>query len=75
VHVKDQIGGAGVWHFPAVGAGEVDFAPIFAALDKVGFAGPCSVEIEFQGEPWPPLADVTRALADSYAFVRRFVEA
>ncbi len=26
MHVKDQIGGAGVWNFPTVGTGEVDFA-------------------------------------------------
>jgi L-ribulose-5-phosphate 3-epimerase len=73
MHCKDQIGGPGVWNFPAVGSGEVDFATIFAALDRVGFDGPVSVEIEFQGEPWPSLADVDKAVADSYAFVRQFV--
>ena len=73
IHVKDQIGGAGNWHFPAVGTGEIDFAAIFAALDAAGFAGPCSVEIEFQGEPWPSLADVDRAMAQSYEYVRQFV--
>src|SRR5918997_2892304 len=46
VHVKDQIGGAGNWNFPAVGTGEIDFSTIFAALDAANFAGPCSVEIE-----------------------------
>lgn len=74
VHCKDQIGGPGVWNFPAVGSGEVDFAAIFAALDKVGFNGPVSVEIEFQGEPWPSLEDVNKAVADSYVYVRQFVK-
>ncbi len=73
MHVKDQVGGVGVWHFPPVGTGEVDFAAIFAALDAAGFDGPCSVEIEFQGEPWPPLEDVNRAMAESYRYVRQFV--
>jgi L-ribulose-5-phosphate 3-epimerase len=73
VHVKDQIGGARNWNFPAAGTGEVDFKPIFAALDAVGFDGPCSVEVEFQGEPWPSLADVNAAMAQSYRFVRGFV--
>lgn len=73
MHVKDQIGGVGVWNFPTVGTGEVDFAALFKTLDGVGFDGPCSVEIEFQGEPWPALADVDKAMADSYAYVRRFV--
>ncbi len=75
VHVKDQVGGAGVWNFPAIGTGEVDYTPIFAALDAAGFTGPCSVELEFQGEPWPALADVDAALAESYRYVRRFVPA
>jgi sugar phosphate isomerase/epimerase len=74
MHCKDQIGGPGVWNFPAVGSGEVNFAAIFAELDKVGFTGPVSIEIEFQGEPWPPLADVNKAVADSYTFVRQFVK-
>lgn len=73
VHVKDQIGGAGVWNFPATGSGEVDFKTIFAELDKAGFDGPCSVEIEFQGEPWPSLDGVDQAAAESFAFVRPMV--
>jgi L-ribulose-5-phosphate 3-epimerase len=73
MHVKDQIGGAGVWNFPTVGTGEVDFASLFKTLDEAGFDGPCSVEIEFQGEPWPALADVDKAMADSYKYVRQFV--
>ena len=73
MHIKDQIGGAGNWNFPAIGTGEVDYKPIFAALDAAGFDGPCSVEIEFQGEPWPPLAAVNQAMADSYRYVRQFI--
>lgn len=74
MHCKDQIGGKGVWNFPAAGTGEVDFASIFKALDGVGFDGPVSCEIEFTGEPWPPLEDVDAAMAQSYAYVRNFVK-
>jgi L-ribulose-5-phosphate 3-epimerase len=74
MHCKDQIGGPGVWNFPQVGTGEVDFATIFAALDKVGFDGPVSIEVEFTGEPWPPLDEVNKAVAGSYQFVRQFVK-
>ena len=28
----------------------------FAELEKAGFNGVCSVEVEFEGEPWPALA-------------------
>lgn len=75
MHVKDKIGGAGVWNFPEVGTGEIDYARLFATLDAAGFDGPCSVEVEFQGEPWPALAEVDRAMAGSYRHVRRFVPA
>ena len=70
LHSKDQIGGRGVWHFPAIGTGEVDFGPIFDALDSVRFTGPCSIELEFQGDPWPPLATVEAALQTSLTFLR-----
>ena len=69
LHIKDQIGGPGVWNFPAIGTGEVDFAPIFEALETVNFTGPCSIELEFQGEPWPPLAEIQEALIQSRAFL------
>lgn len=73
VHVKDQIGGKGVWNFPAVGTGEIDYPAIFATLDASGFHGPCSIEVEFQGEPWPPVPVVNEALETSYEYVRRLV--
>jgi sugar phosphate isomerase/epimerase len=75
LHVKDKIGGAGAWNFPAVGAGEINYPAIFATLDRAGFDGPCSVEIEFEGEPWPSLEDVNQALTESYQYVRQFVPA
>jgi len=65
VHLKDKVGGAGVWDFPGPGAGHVDFAGILQVLEAGGYSGPCSVEIEFQGEPWPPLEEVTAAMASS----------
>ncbi len=73
LHVKDQIGGPGVWNFPTVGTGEIDYAAIFKTLDEAGFDGPCSVEVEFEGEPMPPLAEVDKAMADSYRHVRQFI--
>jgi L-ribulose-5-phosphate 3-epimerase len=75
LHIKDKVGGPGVWNFPAIGTGEVDFRPVFDALAKVNFRGPCSVELEFQGEPWPSLDDVNRAMSQSYAFLRQFIPA
>ena len=66
VHLKDTTGGKGNWNFPGCGDGVVDFARVLEILRDAGYAGPVSVEIEFQGEPWPPLADVTAAMRRSY---------
>jgi L-ribulose-5-phosphate 3-epimerase len=73
MHAKDQIGGAGVWNFPAAGTGEVDFKTLFAVLDKAGFDGPVSAEIEFTGEPWPPLAEVDKQMKIAHDYLAQFV--
>jgi sugar phosphate isomerase/epimerase len=66
VHLKDTTGGKGVWNFPALGTGTVDFARVLEILERAGYTGPFSVELEFQGEPWPSLADVNEAMRRSY---------
>jgi L-ribulose-5-phosphate 3-epimerase len=66
VHLKDTAGGKKDWNFPAVGEGHVDFAGILKILGEEGYQGPFSVEIEFQGEPWPPLEEVNRSMKVSY---------
>lgn len=71
VHLKDTTGGKGNWDFPALGAGVVDFARVLEILEGAGYTGPFSVELEFQGEPWPPLAEVTAAMAASRAHLKR----
>ena len=66
VHLKDKAGENQEWNFPGVGEGYIDFAAVLALLEGVGYTAPFSVEIEFQGEPWPPLAEVDRAMKVSY---------
>jgi sugar phosphate isomerase/epimerase len=65
VHLKDTTGGKGNWNFPGAGDGHVDFGRVLSILRDAGYSGPYSVEIEFEGEPWPPLADVTEAMRRS----------
>jgi L-ribulose-5-phosphate 3-epimerase len=66
VHLKDTTGGKGVWNFGTLGTGTVDFARVLEILERAGYSGPYSVELEFQGEPWPPLAEVNEAMRRSY---------
>jgi L-ribulose-5-phosphate 3-epimerase len=62
IHLKDKLGGKGVWHFPALGGGHVDFAGILELFEIHGIDVPMSVELEFSGEPWPPLSVVDDAM-------------
>jgi L-ribulose-5-phosphate 3-epimerase len=71
VHLKDTAGGKGVWDFGAIGSGSVDFGRVLEILDLAGYRGPLSVELEFQGEPWPPLEDVDAAMRNSYEHLSR----
>ncbi len=65
-HLKDHLGGPRVWDFPAIGEGQIDFEQVFELLHKGGYAGDFSVEIEFKGDPFPPLAEVNRSMKASY---------
>jgi sugar phosphate isomerase/epimerase len=66
VHLKDTTGGKGNWNFPAIGDGHVDFGRVVSILRDAGYSGPLSVEIEFEGEPWPSLDEVNAAMRRSY---------
>ena len=70
VHLKDTGGGQREWDFPAISEGRLDFGAILKLLDEEGYTGPFSVEIEFQGEPWPPLSEVDRSMKVSYAHLK-----
>ena len=71
VHLKDTVGGKGVWNFPPLGGGTVDFSRILTILRQAKYAGPLSVELEFRGEPWPPLPEVNDAMRRSRDYLRR----
>ena len=62
IHLKDKIGGKGVWNFPPIGTGEIDFRRILDSLSASSFSGPISVEIEFTDKGWPSLSEVDEAV-------------
>ena len=70
VHLKETTGGKGNWDFGAIGGGVVDFAAVLRLLRDAGYTGPYSVELEFSGEPWPPLQEVNEAMRQSYEHLR-----
>ena len=62
IHLKDKIGGKGVWNFPPIGSGEIDFRRILDSLSAADFLGPISIEIEFTEKGWPSLSEVDEAV-------------
>ena len=69
-HLKDHIGGQREWNFPAIGKGTINFARLLGLFREAGYAGPFTVELEFQGEPWPALDAVTNAMVESCRHLR-----
>ncbi len=66
IHLKDKIDGKGVWNFPPIGMGEIDFERVLNILDDGGYRGPLSVEIEFDDRGWPPIPEVDQAAISAY---------
>ena len=66
VHLKDTAGGRGVWDFPAIGDGNIDFTRVLRILDRHGYEGPLSVEIEFTPDGAPSREGIDQAVARSY---------
>jgi sugar phosphate isomerase/epimerase len=72
VHIKDHRGGKGAWDFPPLGEGDVDLSAVTAILKRIGYQGPCSLEIEFRGpDSQDPSAEIIdRGVAESFRFMR-----
>jgi len=66
IHLKDKIGSKGLWNFPPIGSGEVDFERVLNILDNGGYGGALGVEIEFDDRGWPPLPEVDEAAMSAY---------
>lgn len=69
IDAKDKLGGVGEWDFPPPGDGHIDWKRLLAVLDDLQYDGPLTVEVEFTGEPWPPVQEVTRAMRRAREFL------
>jgi L-ribulose-5-phosphate 3-epimerase len=70
-HLKDTVGGYRIWNFPAIGKGRIDFRNVLGQFEAARYAGPFSVELEFQGEPYPPPEIINEAMRQSYEFLNK----
>jgi sugar phosphate isomerase/epimerase len=74
IHLKDKISiknGKGIWDFPALGDGNIDYNSIFKILQENNYSGPMSVEIKFDGKEHP-LEEINTALRRSYIFLKGY---
>lgn len=74
IHLKDKIGGKGVWNFPPIGTGEIDFRRILDLLSASNFSGPISIEIEFTDKGWPSLSEVDEAVVVAFRNLSRLLD-
>jgi sugar phosphate isomerase/epimerase len=68
-HIKDHIGGAREWNFPAPGEGAVDFVRILRIMQAGGYTGPLSVEIEFTSAGFPALSEINRSMKSGHDYL------
>jgi len=69
MHLKDKIGGRKVFNFPQLGTGQIDVPRVLRILDEAGYAGPISVEIEYDEKGWPEYETCRRALRGSWEYL------
>jgi sugar phosphate isomerase/epimerase len=74
-HLKDKSGAAKDWNFPAVGKGDLKLKEFMTYLIGKGYAGPFSIEIEYEQEfcmrekTKEDLPIVNKAVKDSYDYL------
>lgn len=69
VHLKDKIGGVGVWNFPALGSGEIDLPRI---LKMLGNTPVVSIDVEFTEKGVESVDIVHKALVESCEYIHSF---
>lgn len=70
MHLKDKAGDKREWNFPALGKGYMDFPMVFRKLEENGNLCPFSIEIEFTQAGPKDLAEINRAVKDSYDYLK-----
>ncbi len=68
VHLKDQIGGIGVWNFPALGTGDIDIPRVLQGLPQNVLV---SLDVEFTEKGPENLDAVHDALAQSCRYIEK----
>jgi len=72
VHLKDSNMGYKEWYFPAIGEGKIPLRRMIETLNKAGYTGPLSIEIEgIQGEGQLTFEQYHERIVRSAEYLRR----
>jgi len=71
VHLKEKAGAVDEWNFPALGKGFLKLDSVLEHLIKTKNRSPISVEIEFTQAGPKDLAEVNKAVKDSFEFLNQ----
>lgn len=52
-HLKDKVGGQGIFNFPPPGEGDIQITKLLEIVKEAGYTGPISAEVEFDDKGWP----------------------
>ena len=80
VHLKDAAGGLKEWNFPAAGKGNLNLEVFIDYLERYGYTGPYSVEIEYTADftmnpkKAGDIEIANSAAKDSFSFVNACLE-
>lgn len=70
MHLKDKAGEMGEWNFPAVGKGTLKLDKVIKQLVEAGNKSPISLEVEFTPAGPANLAEVNKAVKDSFDYLK-----
>lgn len=70
VHLKDKAGAQAEWNFPALGKGALKLDAVMQALVAAGNTSPLSLEVEFTQAGPKDLAEVDKAVKDSFEYLK-----
>lgn len=70
VHLKDKAGEQAEWNFPALGKGKLRLDKVLQSLARAGNLSPISLEVEFTQAGPKDLAEVDRAVKDSFDYLK-----
>ncbi len=71
IHLKDKAGEKKEWNFPAVGKGDLNFNEIKEIVEGSSKDIPLSIEIEFTPEGVKDVAEIDKAVKDSFDYLKK----